>query len=175
MTFTRPPGTEWRLPRRITRTNGKDAPLSRAGHVAVGGRSILTAKDPSSFFGKARPRSFSPFPGLSFREAPHGRRGTVNNPPPYSYKLSPIDTVSQRMFARFTKEFTRSLVVRVHSLLAAMSREFAENRVHPKMYFELTSVPWIALRRTWIRFALLINQTKIFRNFRKIQITRSQR
>lgn len=27
MTFTRPPGTEWRSPRRITRTNGKDAPL----------------------------------------------------------------------------------------------------------------------------------------------------
>lgn len=76
-TFTRPPGTEWRSPRRITRTNGMDIPTS--SKIYVDGRSILPEKDFFLFFlfyfvlQKRVPFSPLHFPNI----AEH--RGTVNN------------------------------------------------------------------------------------------------
>lgn len=75
MTFTRPPGTEWRSSRRITRTNGKDTPW-RSGTYSRR-RPFDPPSEGSLFFLEKHDRFlFFLFSGLSSAK----RRGIVNNP-----------------------------------------------------------------------------------------------
>lgn len=77
MTFTRPLGTEWRSPRRITRTNGMDIPTSSRMY------SRRRPLDPSgerflSFFFFCFEKARVPFSPLHFLNIVE-HRGTVNN------------------------------------------------------------------------------------------------